>query len=755
MAANVIRGLTVEIGGDTTKLGKALEDVNKKSQSLTSELGEINRLLKMDPGNADLLAQKQKVLAEAVSNTAKKLETLKEAERQVQQQFERGEVSEEQVRALQREIVATTNKLKGYENAVRETAEAVDKLGDEAEDAGNEVEGAARDLDRFADAADDIEDSLDGAGGAFGSFLGNFASDTLQNAIGFLKDAVESSREYRTEMGKLNVAFTDNGHSAESAKAAYQELQGVLGETEQAVEAANHLAKLTDNEKDLATWTGDILPGVFATFGASLPIEGLTEAANETAKVGQVTGPLADALNWAGISEDAFNESLAKCTSEQERQKLIMETLAGVYGEASAAYKETNADVIAANQANEAWQASLAQVGAAVEPLITQVKEIAAELLTKLVPVIEGLLNNLPTIAVALAGITAALVSYKVAAIAATAAEKGMTLAQYAAAAAQKALNVAMASNPIGLIIVAITALVAAFVHLWNNSESFRNFWIKLWEKIKSAALKAVESLKQMPAKIYNALKSAITRVQEWGTNLVNKVKTAATNMLTSAVNTLKNLPGRVYSAISGAIQKVVAWGTNMVNKAKAAMSKVVNSVYDTLKGLPKKVLSIGSDLVTGLWNGVNNKLTWLKNKIKGFTSSVLDSIKSFFGVNSPSKETAWIGDMLDQGLADGVLDNAKDPIKAMQRVSGGVLDAAAGGVNGLSLSRQLSRPSVASVAPAASEGGLGAKLDKILAAIEHGQVIAIDGDALVGATASKMDTVLGRRRALAARGAT
>lgn len=730
MAFNTIKGLTVEIGGDTTKLGKALEDVNKKSRDLSSELGEVNRLLKMDPGNADLLAQKQDILAEAVSNTAKKLDTLKEAERQVQQQFERGEASEEQVRALKREIEATEQKLNGYKNAVKETADEVDNLGKEAR-------ASADELNDFANRG------LATVGGL------------VTAAAGALVAAAESTREYRTEMGKLNTAFTDNGHSAESAKAAYQELQGVLGETEQAVEAANHLAKLTDNEKDLATWTGDILPGVFATFGASLPIEGLTEAANETAKVGQVTGPLADALNWAGISGDAFNESLAKCTSEQERQKLIMETLAGVYGEASAAYKETNADVIAANQANEAWQASLAQVGAAVEPLLTQVKEIAAELLTKLVPVIEGLLNNLPTIAVALAGITAALVSYKVAAIAATAAEKGMTLAQYAAAAAQKVLNAAMLANPIGLVIIAITALVAAFVHLWNNSESFRNFWIKLWEKIKSAALKAVEALKQMPAKIYNALKSAITRVQTWGTNLVNRVKTAASSMLSSAVNTLKNMPGRIYSAISGAIQRVVAWGSSMVSKAKSAATNVVNSVFNTLKGLPKKVLSIGSDLVTGLWNGVNNKLTWLKNKIKSFTSSVLDSIKGFFGVNSPSKETAWIGDMLDQGLAEGVLDNAKDPIKAMQRVSGGVLEAATAPVDGLSLSRQLSRPSVASVAPVGAESGLGAKLDKILAAIERGQVIAIDGDALVGATAGKMDTVLGRRRALAARGAT
>lgn len=727
--ANKIKGLTVEIGGDTTKLGKALDAVNNKSRDLSSELGEVNRLLKMDPGNADLLAQKQKILGEAVENTAKKLETLKEAERQVQAQFERGEVSEEQVRALKREIEATEQKLGGYKNAVKETADEVDNLGKRSK-------ASADELNDFANRG------LATVGGL------------VTAASGALVAAAESTREYRTEMGKLDTAFTDNGHSAESARAAYQELQGILGETEQSVEAANHLAKLTDNEKDLATWTGDILPGVFATFGASLPIEGLTEAANETAKVGQVTGPLADALNWAGISEDKFNESLAKCTTEQERQKLIMETLAGTYGTASQAYKETNADVIAANQANEAWMASLAQVGAAVEPVITDVKTIGAELLEKLVPAITAILENLPAVGVALAGITAALVSYKVAAIAATAAEKGMTLAQYAAAAAQKVLNTALLSNPIGLVILAITGLVTAFMVLWKNSEKFRNFWIKLWEKIKSTALKAVDALKQMPTKIYNALKSAITRVQKWGTDLVNRVKTSATNMLTSAVNTLKNMPGRVYDTISGAIQRVATWGTNMVNKAKSGMSKVVSTVTSTLKGLPSKVLSIGGDLVAGLWNGINDKLSWLKKKIKSFTSSVLDSIKSFFGVESPSKETAYIGDMLDQGLAKGVLDNAKDPVRAMQRVSGSVLDAATRPVDGLSLTRTLTTPAAASVAPVGAESGLGAKLDRILEAIERGQVLMIDGDALVGATANKMDNRLGQRRALAARGA-
>lgn len=689
---NTIKGLTIEIGGDTTNLGKALQNVEDKSQSLSGELKDINRLLKFDPGNADLLAQKQKVLAEAVENTGKKLETLKEAERQVQAQFEKGDATAEQVRELQREIIATEKKLKGYENAVRETAEEVQNLGEKSEEAKNASEG--------------LGDTLNNIGNVGLAAVGS----AVTAAVAGLTAAAESTREYRTEMAKLDTAFTDNGHSAESARAAYKELQGVLGETEQAVETANHLAKLTDNEKDLAKWTGDILPGVFATFGASLPIEGLTEAANETAKVGQVTGPLADALNWAGVSEDAFNESLAKCTTEQERQALITSTLSDLYGEASTAYKETNADVIAANQANEAWTASLAGVGAAVEPVLTKVKSMGAELLGKLVPVIEKLLDNLPTIGVALAGITAALVSYKVAALAATAAEKGMTLAQYAAAAAQKVLNAAMKANPIGLVITAITALVAAFVYLWQNNEKFREFWINLWEKIKSTVSKAVDWLKNMPQKIYNAL--------------------------------------------LGAIDRVKTWGSNMASKAREAMQQLISKAVETLKALPGKVLSIGGDLVTGLWNGITNKLSWLKSKISGFASSVLGSIKNFFGVHSPSTEMAWIGDMLDRGLAEGMEDNMSTPVKAMQRVAGGVLDAATG-MNGLGVERGLqTRRNAAAVAQASATNGLAGKLDLILAAIERGQVITIDGKALVGSTADSYDNALGQRRVLAARGA-
>ena len=395
MASKTIKGLTVEIGGDTTKLGKALKDVEARSSALSKELGDVNKLLKMDPGNADLLAQKQKLLAQAVSNTRQKLDALKEAEKQVQKQFERGEVSEEQVRALQREIVATENKMKGYENAVKETAEAVEKLGDKSGDvqkgtkkAKKGSEDAEEGFEDMADAADKAGDASDGLGGK----LGGLAKGGLKAlavgvtaAIGALIGSAEASREYRTEMGKLDTAFTRAGHSSEAAKETYQALQGVLGETEQAVEAANHLAMLTDNEQDLQKWT-DICTGVYATFGASLPIEGLTEAANETAKTGALTGALADALNWAGVNEEKFQAQLDACSTEQERQALITETLNGLYSETADAYREANAEVIRANEANEAWASAMAEVGGAVEPLLTDIKLLGASLLSDLVP---------------------------------------------------------------------------------------------------------------------------------------------------------------------------------------------------------------------------------------------------------------------------------------------------------------------------------------------------------------------------------
>lgn len=432
MANKALKGLTIKIGGDTSELLDSLKDVEKQGKSLSGELGQINKLLKLDPKNTELLAQKQKVLSDAIGNTEKKLDTLREAEKQVQAQFERGEVSEAQYRALQREIIDTENKLNKYKNAVQETTDAQKRLASGADDVADKMDEQA---DKTREAEDATEDLDDVAGDLARGGLAAVAGAAVA-AVTAIVALAEESREYRTEMAKLETAFTDVGYSGETATKTYEALQSILGETEQAVEASNMLAKLCTTEEELAEWT-EILTGVYGTFGTSLPVEGLAEAANETMRVGQVTGPLADALNWAskegetfGVklkenikftersakelswmtkaqreeyearkkqyneieaynkrvqeaasAEDMFNIALENCTSEQERQQLITKTLTKLYGSAAEQYKKTNKEAIRANEVTEKWNKATAKIGKTVEPVVTDIKELGIALL--------------------------------------------------------------------------------------------------------------------------------------------------------------------------------------------------------------------------------------------------------------------------------------------------------------------------------------------------------------------------------------
>jgi hypothetical protein len=142
-----------------------------------------------------------------------------------------------------------------------------------------------------------------------------------------------------------------------------------------------------------------------------------------------------------------------------------------------------------------------------------------------------------------------------------------------------------------------------------------------------------------------------------------------------------------------------------------------------------------------------------VKSKISGFSDSVLSGIKNFFGVHSPSTETAWMGEMLAQGLAKGITDNAGQPLAAMDRLADDML-AQENALNGLTLERKLNTTFAADTAVGTSGLGLMDKLDRILAAIERGQIITLDGEALVGSTLNSYDNKLGQRRALATRGA-
>lgn len=278
-------------------------------------------------------------------------------------------------------------KLEGVEDAANETSDSLENLGDSGEKSG-------KGLGLLDIAAGNLV-----AGGISALISG------IGNAISSIAALAEETREYREDMAKLDTAFKSAGHSVEAGQEAYEDFYAIIGESDRSVEAVNHLAELTNNTEELSKWS-TIAAGVTAKFGDSLPIEGLTEAANETAKVGQTTGVLADALNWVSKDsavfkqslggnqkalvafnkaikegenvEDAFSAALSKMSTEQERSAAITNTLNGIYADAAAEYNAMTAETQKARRAAAEMEAAQARLGAAFEPVVTIVTETKA-----------------------------------------------------------------------------------------------------------------------------------------------------------------------------------------------------------------------------------------------------------------------------------------------------------------------------------------------------------------------------------------
>lgn len=370
-----IKGITVVIDGDSKGLYAALNNVRKETNEIQKELGYVQKLLKLDPKNTELLAQKEKLLGDQIEITKNKLNGLKEAQQKASEDMKNGlEVDQKEYRRLQREILETENELKNL------TVES-----NKFTQAGRSIQG--------------VGNKLTEAGQKGMKFTG-----IVTGAAAGLAAATEANREYREDINRLEAAFTTAGKTVEDANQAYHDFYVILGEEDRSVEAVNHLAKLCNNQEELAKWS-DICAGVSATFGDSLPIEGLTEAANETAKVSKVTGPLSDALNWAGISEDAFNEALKKTNSEQERSALITNTLQSVYQNAATEFRTLNADVIANREAVSDFNNQIAELSAQLEPILTKIKTSVTQILKWF----NGLSEGSQKAIVGITGITAAV----------------------------------------------------------------------------------------------------------------------------------------------------------------------------------------------------------------------------------------------------------------------------------------------------------------------------------------------------------
>lgn len=281
---------------------------------------------------------------------------------------------------------------KNFRNSMKE-------LPKSAEDAVDDVNDEFKTLPKKA--KKHFDDVGDEAKSAF-SNLGNVAKTAMgvvgtaiagAFAVGAISNFIDETKEVNRTLGKLETAFKVAGHTSATANKTFEDLVGILGETDQAVEASNHLAKLTKNEKALAEWT-DIATGVYATFGDSLPIENLTEAANETAKTGALTGGLADALNWAGVNEEKFQEKLDACNTESEREALIRSTLNGLYTEASESYRENNKELIESQEATAKLEGKMAELGEQLTPLKTKFQELGLALFEEFSPALQGAIDK-------------------------------------------------------------------------------------------------------------------------------------------------------------------------------------------------------------------------------------------------------------------------------------------------------------------------------------------------------------------------
>lgn len=358
-----------------------------------------------------------------------------------------------------------------------------------------------------------------------------------------------ATEEYRVAQGKLNAGFQTAGFSADVARKSYRNFYAILGDTDTATEASQLLANMAKNEEEVTKWTR-IAAGVHGTFGDSLPIEGLVESANETARTGKVTGVFADALNWVGIMEDDFNAKLEQTTDVSKRNQLIMDTLSKTYDKAADSFYANNQQVVNARRNHATLDEMLAKVGdtsskvknqlwvlagaaedgsirsgsaldwvqqkaeafgAWVEGLdlsalkqqfdenFTQGLQRAGDAMDWCREHADGLKTGVKLLAVAfglvklaqfnqsVAGGASALLGMGKIVLTMTGVLGGQTAATGAATAAQTGLNAAMSANPVGAVILLIEGAIAVGVLLYKNWDTVKAKAGEVWNSIKTA----------------------------------------------------------------------------------------------------------------------------------------------------------------------------------------------------------------------------------------------------------------------------
>ena len=370
-----------------------MKAVNSNLKTLKSEMALTSSEFKGQANSAEALRAKQKVLSEQYEQQAEKVRALKEMLEKVEKTY--GENSA-QVDKYRQDLNFAKTTLNKFGNELDDT----NKYLKEAEDS---ADGAATSIDKFGKEVKDAGDDID-RGGGFEDLvgqLGNLKSALAGGAVvggvtalyGAISDVVEETKEYRQIMGTLEVSSQQAGYTTQQAEAAYMRLYGVLGDTQTAATTVANLQAIGLEQDELITLV-DAATGAWATYGDSIPIDGLSEAINETIQTGKVTGVFADVLNRAGVSEDEFNKKLEAANDTNERTQLMLDQLSSQnlpgFGRA---WRDANGDIIEYNETQEEMNRAMAELGETLQPLVTRFTRFKTDMLRQLQPVAEWIVK--------------------------------------------------------------------------------------------------------------------------------------------------------------------------------------------------------------------------------------------------------------------------------------------------------------------------------------------------------------------------
>ena len=488
-----------ECGSEMKALSSEFEDNANSQDALIAKNKNLQKEL-------DLQRQKMNLLQGQYDKQVQKLNELAQAYQKAK--TENGEMSSEASKAetafnKQAETVSklsvAMNETQNYMNKLGNSMSKNDKMLDEIASGARD---AATGLSEMGDEADDASKQLDDIASSTKAEALSGLADNIASVGDSIKGVVEDSKEYLQIMGQLDASSQRLGYTTQQTEQTYTQLYGILGDQQTAATATANLQALGLSQSDLTQMT-ELAIGAWAQYGDSIPIDSLAEAINETAQVGKVTGTFADALNWAGISEDEFNAKLATTSSESERARMIMEVLKSQgLDKVAAGYRENNSELIKSNEAQAKFDDAMSKLAEKVMPAVTNAMEIAATAVGKIADFFSSLpgpvqkvLTVLGTLIIVIGAIAPAALS---------------------AAAAFSMIQVPLLPliGTIALVVAAVVGLIAIFKNLWDTNEGFRQAAGEIWGQIQGVIQTVIGVLQE----VFQAFIDFINVVwNEWG----------------------------------------------------------------------------------------------------------------------------------------------------------------------------------------------------------------------------------------------